>query len=689
LPRLLTLLGLTGFAISQPLLSVLGEYPIAFVSFGVDGWRLIAFAIAVVVVPPLALWLAISAIGVVSPRVAEALFLISIALLAAIAAIQLAKWAGVTSRYGLQSLAIAAGVGLVGAYRRFPPIATWTRYLSPLPFLALALFLFASPSGALLGSRSASSSDRRQSDSPSVVMILLDEFPTKSLLDGEDRIDGVRFPNLAEFAQDATWYRHFTTMSPFTASAVPSLLTGQAPRTDRPLFTNHPDTLFSLLAPTHHLAVFESATMLCNEPGCSGPAARDADIGELVATAVDVMRARVGFDAFRDPPLDDFVESHIQVGDGASATAGLGELLAGAGLDTVPDRVVAFTDAFSTVERPGFYFLHLMLPHGPWLRYDSGTAYRSPGAFRLNLPPADRTYNDWWAPWPAAVTEQRHLLQATYTDAVLGGVFDQLAAVGLYDDSLIVVVADHGVSFAPRQDDREPSPDTIGDIAYVPLLVKQPDQQIGRIDDSNLMSIDLVPMVAEVVGATPDWEIDGARSGSTEVAERGDVKQWYDITDVFTPVLRGVVEFSDSASFPTASERHVAAIEQTDKPLDGLISALNIPDVIGRSFDGLNLTPLGTARLAGASQLRDPPPDEPPIGVVTGVISGLPGNVEREGIFVISVNGVAVTGSRINRDDAGALRVHALLPEGLLDSSNELRVAVVTFLDNFELTITD
>ena len=45
-------------------------------------------------------------------------------------------------------------------------------------------------------------------DDPSVVLIVLDELPTQSLLDATGGIDSARFPNLAAFADDATWYRH-------------------------------------------------------------------------------------------------------------------------------------------------------------------------------------------------------------------------------------------------------------------------------------------------------------------------------------------------------------------------------------------------------------------------------------------------------------------------------------------------
>ena len=92
-----------------------------------------------------------------------------------------------------------------------------------------------------------------------------------------------------------------------------------------------------------------------------------------------------------------------------------------------------------------------------------------------------------------------------------------------------------------------------------------------------MMSIDLLPTVATVVGVTPDWELDGAAAGSTAVAERGDRKIWYDITDAFSPELLGVVEFNDSASFPSAAERHIGPIDGADDPLQGMFDALNIP----------------------------------------------------------------------------------------------------------------
>ena len=37
-------------------------------------------------------------------------------------------------------------------------------------------------------------------------------------------------------------------------------------------------------------------------------------------------------------------------------------------------------------------------------------------------------------------------------------------------------------------------------VTYVPLFVKEPRQREGRIDDSNLMGVDLLPTIASLVG---------------------------------------------------------------------------------------------------------------------------------------------------------------------------------------------
>ena len=44
---------------------------------------------------------------------------------------------------------------------------------------------------------------------------------------------------------------------------------------------------------------------------------------------------------------------------------------------------------------------------------------------------------------------QRHLLQLAYVDSLIGDLVQELKAQGIYDDALVVLTADHGISFEP------------------------------------------------------------------------------------------------------------------------------------------------------------------------------------------------------------------------------------------------
>ena len=65
--QLLVLVGLSGLAISQPLLSLLGDNPTVFTFHNVGGGRLVLYAIAVAVLPPFVLWLPAVAVHAVAP----------------------------------------------------------------------------------------------------------------------------------------------------------------------------------------------------------------------------------------------------------------------------------------------------------------------------------------------------------------------------------------------------------------------------------------------------------------------------------------------------------------------------------------------------------------------------------------------------------------------------------------------
>ncbi len=98
-------------------------------------------------------------------------------------------------------------------------------------------------------------------------------------------------------------------------------------------------------------------------------------------------------------------------------------------------------------------------------------------------------------------------------DALVGRLRARLAAAGLYDRALIVITADHGVSFRPGERLRRFSRNTAAEIASVPFIVKVPaaadGPAPGAVDDTNVETIDVLPTVAHVLGVSVPWRVDG------------------------------------------------------------------------------------------------------------------------------------------------------------------------------------
>jgi hypothetical protein len=92
---------------------------------------------------------------------------------------------------------------------------------------------------------------------------------------------------------------------------------------------------------------------------------------------------------------------------------------------------------------------------------------------------------------------------------VLGRLISRLRATGLYDRAVLVVTADHGVSFRAGQKRRPLSSVNLQDIAYVPLFVKLPGQRRGRVAPQPARTIDIVPTLADAIGVPIPWNVDG------------------------------------------------------------------------------------------------------------------------------------------------------------------------------------
>ena len=154
--------------------------------------------------------------------------------------------------------------------------------------------------------------------------------------------------------------------------------------------------------------------------------------------------------------------------------------------------------------KPTLYFLHLLMPHGPWLYFPDGRVRA------VAIPSAPgRTHELWWDPNLAVQAWQRHLEQVGYTDKLLGRFIDRLQAVGLWNKALVLVDPDHGISFRGGDLRRKPTKTNLSDLAFIPFFMKLPGQHKARVVDTHITTDDILPTIADVLGIDVPWETTG------------------------------------------------------------------------------------------------------------------------------------------------------------------------------------
>ena len=389
---------------------------------------------------------------------------------------------------------LGGAVGLLAGsltlvYDRSPAARGYLTLLSPAMLIVPALFLAdpsvqrvlnpETPQGAALESSIT--------ETP-VVMVVFDELPLQSLLDRQAGIDSRRFPNFAELAGDAAWFRNAATVSPSTQYAVAAMLTGNLPepdRTARPTRAEYPDNLFTWLRNSHRLNVFESTTHLCPAP----PGRASSNLQSLTGLLVDVSLI------------------YLHLGLPEDLTFGLPDIRYGWTwrLGHPVRQFEAFLESIPGADKPGLHFIHVQIPHLPWVYLPSGKRYRFSGDMALF------GKRGLWTRDENLVTlaYQRHLLQVGFADRLLGRLLRKLKAHDLYDPSLIVVASDHGVSFQPGGSRRAMTDANLRNILNVPLLIKGPHQQQGRVSDRPTRTTDILPSIAALLGVPAPWPTDG------------------------------------------------------------------------------------------------------------------------------------------------------------------------------------
>lgn len=345
------------------------------------------------------------------------------------------------------------GLAAPGAASAAAPAAATPAQPDGAPAAGPAVAAAAAASGAVPAEGTAGAGPR-----PHVLVYLVDTLRADRL--GCYGYPRPTSPHLDAFAAGATLFEHAVAQSSWTKAAVASMFTGVWP----------PD--HGAVGWAHSLAP-EAETLA---EGLRGAGYRTA----AFVTNPHVV-PHFGF----DQGFDDFVRR----------------------IKVPSDKVTALVERWldrREDERPFFLYVHTMDPHAP---------YAPPEPYRSAFAP-DHAKMPTWAPrwkWP---DEALPFLSNLYdgeiarNDASFGALMTALRDRGLYDDTLVVVVSDHGEEFREHGLWRHGN-HLHAEAVNVPLILKLPGQREGRRVGNLVQHVDLMPTLLAAAGVPAPAAVQG------------------------------------------------------------------------------------------------------------------------------------------------------------------------------------
>lgn len=663
-------------AVGQPLFELIGIEPMTLVTHRATPFEIVGMVLLICVMAPAVVVALAWGVGRIRPWMATCVQFTAVAALTALIALPSLKRLLLLPGVVLIGLAILTGLMVACAYLRWAPVRTLVSFASFAIVLLPGLFLFRNPVRSLLFpvERVETMAQQRKNLAP-VVMIVFDEFCGASLLDEHRQIDAVRYPNFAELSQRTTWYRNATTVSENTMHALPALVTGNRPvHSFPPTVANYPHNLFTLLKDGcgYELTVFEPFTTLCPELS-ETVATDDGDrrarlIAELVTVYTQFL---MPFDLAKDP--EPRRARQLRERNRFAQRQKLGGLVRYERMSYRREQWAHFLECLSPSDSPKLYYLHVLLPHGPYEYLPSGRTHTSSEGemaigVQATMGVTSRRSDD---PLEAAQEQQAYLLQVGFVDRLVGNLVSRLKDVGLYDRCLLVLVGDHGIAFRPGHPHRDATRENYPDVMSIPLFIKAPGQTQGNVSDRNVESIDVLPTMAGLLGVPLPWSTDGASAADPAIPERPQKR----LDTVHHGAWPFDAPFLDKDSSMIQSLRLFGS---GAKP--GALYRLGPhSELIGRQVEEFEIARLPAATIE--MTWRPMGSDASPEAMVPCVASG---RVERSTVaslpvdLAIALDGriVAVTRTSIIAERADSWR--AMVPEdALLPQAQDLRVFIV------------
>lgn len=682
--RLLQLFALSGLAVAQPLYDRLARRPEFFELEGIHLPGLIGLVLVLSVALPAFLFLLELLFNRCNQSVRilvhDSLILLLGFLFSLVLAQNLAS--SFFSPLILLLLALASSLLFLLIYRRSPlcrrllGYAAWGSLLFPLAFLH----------ERTLGNPVLSMASIHQRQIPiarptPIVLLVFDEISGLSLWNKHRNLDPKLVPNFAQFARDAVWYRNATSVHPRTGQDIPAILTGSTPHPKlTPKIQHYPENLFTWLIGSrqYRITALEPYSALYPPEFDQERKKIPSPFNQLnrgLQTLIPLY-AHIALPRIFDLPQLPKSWFGLRPDGTEIVTRHYGKLafnwnsLRKNQMDLFVETIAQHSP--STVP---CFFQHLVLPHIGWCYFPNGSSYITDFGNEFHPLGGLGETREIWCGDPQALdfARFRYRLQLALADQHVGRVLDQLKASGLYEQSLIIVMGDHGVSFEPNRSRRALEPGLYEDILSVPLLVKYPDSlpnppSPGTINDDNVEIIDILPTIAETIGMRLPTPFSGRSLLSQPPAP---IKRFMDdaghtldlppdfIARLPEQPLRWQLPIDDNQSFPRDFFPQGPHPELIDKPLTEL--TLGPPSDLSFTADQLIINP--------PSDPKSPVP-----GYVCGLMTDRAGNAQ-PAVVAIAVNGTVLSTARTIQglDVVGHLAT-LLSPDHFNHSPNKLRI---------------
>ncbi|MDA8019426.1 MAG: sulfatase-like hydrolase/transferase [Thermoanaerobaculia bacterium] len=316
---------------------------------------------------------------------------------------------------------------------------------------------------------------------PNVILIVIDTLRADHLgaYDNQRSVS----PNLDAFAEQATLFEAASSQAPHTIPSVLQLMSSRY-KQGRALSPDTP-TLAELLSDAGYRtgAIVENANFEFEKEACGLPR---------------------GFDQFFRNGLID--REHVFEQHWKSPTPA----------DVITAQARRWLSGLNP-DQPFFLWLHYFDPHDPYLPPYSADmeelSWEADSSMTGDIRATRLFPKTGVDPGVVKEEDRRHLIrlydaEIRYLDQSLGELFSFLREQRLFEDALIIVTADHGESFG------EHGQWTHGTALYeqqigIPLIVKYPDQTLGRRMEEPVELLDVTPTVLDVTEVKTEARFDG------------------------------------------------------------------------------------------------------------------------------------------------------------------------------------